>query len=98
MNLQFSETFVAGILLVCLWSVLCRLAMLPPAKRTLLAAGQLFALGLGLFGALVLPGIDGRASLAIGVAVFLAAGAHRWRSAAPGGLSHGPVQVGTQDA
>lgn len=98
MSFYASESFIAGVLLVCLWSILCRLAMLPPAKRTLLPAVQLFALGLGLFGGLMLPGTGGRAALAVGVAAFLAAGAHRWRFGAPGSLAGQPSPARTSDA
>ena len=80
------ELVTAGILLGCLWSVLCRLAALPPTRETVGVALQHAALGFGIFGGLVLPGVYMHFSIALGLAVYLAAGAPRWRHGAPGEL------------
>lgn len=90
MSWYTSEAFTAGVLLACLWAVLCRMAMLAPARRTIPVAIQLFALGMGLIGCLLLPGAQGRAALSIGLAMFLALGAPRWRFSAPGSLGSQP--------
>lgn len=90
-----SNLLTAGLLVGCLWAVMCRLAMLQASWGTALVAFQHFALGLGAFGALLLPPMQGgHTALVVGVSVFLSAGAARWRFKPPGSLG-GVIEVRT---
>jgi hypothetical protein len=81
------DLFAAGLLMGCFWSVLCRLATLAPSRTTRLVALQHAALGLGVFGAMVLPLSYNHAALAIGLSLYMLAGAKRWKSGPPGDLA-----------
>lgn len=79
------QMITAVLLLVALWSVLCRINQM---QRGVTAPGVFsshMVLGLGLAGGLFLPGQLGHLCVALGVALYLLAGAWRWRHAAPPG-------------
>jgi hypothetical protein len=72
-----------------LFSVVCRINYM--TKRTKdMVFFQHFALGLGLFGVLVLPQAYSTLSLLIGVLLFLLMGTPRWRNGAPPGTVEPP--------
>lgn len=79
----------AAFLVAAIWSVLCRLAHMRPGRTQPVVFWQHLVLGLGLAAALLLPPDAGKLALSCGVALFLLAGATRWRYAAPPGTETG---------
>ncbi len=75
----------AALLIAAIWSVLCRFARMHPERTQPVVFWQHLVLGLGLAAALLLPPEQGKLAIAGGVAVYLIAGAARWRYAAPPG-------------
>ncbi len=71
--------------LAAVWAVLCRINALQHGATDPRVFVQHAALGLGLFGSLLLPADWGRVAIAAGVFAFLAIGASRWRNGAPAG-------------
>jgi hypothetical protein len=86
----------ALLLMAGLWSVLCRVNQMQRGVTDPAVFGSHLVIGLGLAGGLFLPGEAGKFALALGVAVYLLAGAWRWRYAAPPGTrldsAHGELQ------
>jgi hypothetical protein len=79
------EVGTALALMAGLWSVLCRLNQMHLSRTDPLVAYQHIALGIGLAAALFLQPPLAKLALAGSVAVYLLAGSHRWRFAAPAG-------------
>ena len=79
------EVLTAMLLLVALWSVLCRVNQMQKGVTDPAVFCAHLVIGLGLAGGLFLPGAAGKFAMALGVAVYLLAGAWRWRYAAPPG-------------
>lgn len=79
----------AALLVAAIWSVLCRFARMDPARTQPVVFWQHLVLGMGLAAGLLLPVAAGKMAMAAGVAVYLLAGAARWRYAAPPGTETG---------
>lgn len=79
----------AALLLVAFGSLLCRFARMEPGRTQPVVFWQHLVLGLGVAGALFLPPDIGKMAQAFGLAVYLMAGAARWRYAAPPGTETG---------
>lgn len=79
------EALTALALLAGLWSVLCRLNHMHPQRTDPLVVARHIVIGFGLASALFLPPPLAKLALAVAVALYLLAGAHRWRFAAPAG-------------
>lgn len=78
-----ADMLTAGLLAAAAWSVLCRIYHMQIGVTRFVVVLQHAALGLGLFGALVLPPPWAKLALSAGVAAFLLASAGRWRLGAP---------------
>ena len=79
------DVLTAALILAALWSVVCRVNQM---RHKVTDPGVFLAhlvIGLGLMGGLMFPGAPGKLSMALGVAMYLLAGAPRWRYAAPAG-------------
>lgn len=79
------DVLTAMLLLAALWSVLCRVNQMQKGVTDPAVFGAHLVIGLGLAGGLFLPGPAGKFAMALGVALYLLAGAWRWRYAAPAG-------------
>ncbi len=79
------EVLTAMLLLAALWSVLCRVNQMQAGVTDPAVFGAHLIIGLGLAGGLFLPGAAGKFAMSLGVALYLLAGAWRWRYAAPDG-------------
>ena len=86
----------ALLLMAALWSVLCRVNQMQRGVTDPAVFGSHLVIGLGLAGGLFLPGEPGKFALALGVAVYLLAGAWRWRYAAPPGTRLDTEPAGLQ--
>lgn len=86
----------ALLLMAALWSVLCRVNQMQRGVTDPAVFGSHLVIGVGLAGGLFLPGEPGKFALALGVAVYLLAGAWRWRYAAPPGTRLDTEPVGLQ--
>lgn len=78
-----ADMLAAALLAAAAWSVLCRIYHMKIGVTRIAVVLQHAALGLGLFGALVLPPPWAKVALSAGVAVFLLASSGRWRRGAP---------------
>lgn len=79
------DILTALMLVVAIWSVLCRLGHMHPGVTQPLVFMQHLALGFGLGCALLLSAPLGKLCLSTSVVLYLLAGAARWRYAAPPG-------------
>lgn len=87
------DVFTAAALLAALWSVLCRLNQMHPSRTDPLVMYQHVVMGIGLAAGLFLPPPLAKLALAGAVAVYLLAGSHRWRFAAPAGTETRPAEL-----
>jgi hypothetical protein len=79
------EVLTGMLLLAALWSVLCRVNQMQRGVTDPAVFAAHLVIGVGLAGGLFLPGAVGKFSMALGVSLYLLAGAWRWRYAAPDG-------------
>jgi hypothetical protein len=79
------QLLTAGLLVAALWSLLCRVNQMQRGVTDPAVFAAHLVIGVGLAGGLFLPGSLGKLSMALGVALYLLAGAWRWRYAAPTG-------------
>lgn len=77
------DALTAGMLAAAVWSILCRINAMDMRVTRWSVIAQHAALGLGLFGALILPLGVAKLCMAAGVLGFLALGSPRWRHGAP---------------
>lgn len=90
------EILTAALLVAALWSLLCRVNQMQRGITDPAIFVAHLSIGLGLAGGLFLPGGVGKLSMALGVALYLLAGAWRWRYAAPNGTRLDTEPAGLQ--
>jgi len=82
-----SNVMTAAILIAAIWSVLCRINLMKHGETKPGVFWQHAALAMGLACGLFLPPPLAKTAMALGVLVFLLAGANRWRFGAPEGTT-----------
>lgn len=87
------EVLTGVALLVGLWSVICRFNMMQRGVTEPIVGVQHGALGASMFAALFLGPPFAKLVLAVGIAVYLIAGATRWRKRAPVETMTKPVEL-----
>lgn len=81
------QLVTAGMIFSAIWSVICRVNHMQFGRTRLLVFFQHAALALGLLGGLILTEPWARASMALGVFLFLVMGSGRWRHGAPADIT-----------
>lgn len=82
-----SNVMTAAIIIAAIWSVLCRINLMQHGSTKPIVFWQHAALAMGLASGLLLPPPYAKTAMALGVLVFLLAGAGRWRFGAPEGTT-----------
>jgi len=82
-----ANLMTAAIIIAAIWSVLCRINLMKPGETRPVVFWQHAALAMGLACGLLLPPPYAKTAMALGVLLFLLAGASRWRFGAPEGTT-----------
>jgi hypothetical protein len=85
-------SFITGsLLIVALFSILCRLLRMKWHRTQHVVVVQHLVLGFSLVLGLFLPLLMAKAAMSVGICLFLLSGAYRWRYAAPADTDAAPL-------